>query len=59
MPVDVTVKVSRVNPALEVAYYGTTTLEEKGVEKTALRFYISSQGDIESISHIEKSILLL
>ena len=59
MPVDATVKVSRVNPALEVVYYGTTTLEEKGVEKTALRFYISNQGDIESINHIEKSILLL
>jgi hypothetical protein len=59
MPVEVTVKVSRVNPTFEVAYYGKILLEEKGVEKTALRFNISNKGEIESINHIKKSISLL
>ena len=58
-PVDVSVKISRVNPTLEVAYYGKMTLEKKGVEKTAVRFHISNQGNIEHINKIEKSILLL
>jgi len=36
--VPVSVKVARVNPVYEIAYYGVTTLEQKGDEKTAVRF---------------------
>ena len=39
--VKVDVKVEKVNPQLEVVYYGVTTLSKVGDEKTAVRFKIS------------------
>ena len=48
-PIDVNVKVEKVNPQLEVIYYGTINLEKKGVEKTATRFNIT-QGGSGSVS---------
>lgn len=57
-PVTTTVKVAKVNPALEIVYYGDTTLEEKGAEKTAVRFVIDKSGRVEQISHLQKSIVI-
>ena len=51
-PVPVSVKVSKVNPVYTVAYYGTTTLESKGIEKTAVRFSINSEGNIIDINQL-------
>ena len=57
-PVSATVKVSKVNPALEIVYYGNTVLDEKGDEKTAVRFVIDKSGRVEQISHIFKSLVM-
>ena len=57
-PVAVTVNVSKVNPALEIVYYGTVTLQEKGDEKTAVRFVIDKEGKVGSINHIQKSLVV-
>ena len=57
-PLPVTVKVSKVNPALEIVYYGETILEKKGVEKTAVRFVIDKSGQVSGISHINKSLVV-
>ena len=57
-PVKVTVRVDKVNPSLEVAYYDTVTLEHKGEEKTALRFRINEDGGISGINHIPKSLVM-
>lgn len=43
-PVDVTVKVEKVNPSLEVKFYDTITLEDVDVEKTVLRFTLGGDG---------------
>lgn len=51
-PVPVSVKVSKVNPVYTVAYYGVTTLESKGIEKTAVRFSVASNGDIIDINQL-------
>jgi len=40
------VKVEKVNPKLEVVYYGNVTLESKGDEKTAVRFRIQPDGSV-------------
>ena len=56
-PVSATVKVYKVNPALEILYNGETLLDEKGDEKTAVRFVIDESGRIEQISHIFKSLV--
>ncbi len=57
-PVATTVKVAKVNPALEIVYYGDTVLEEKGDEKTAVRFVIDKSGRVEQIGHIFKSLVI-
>ncbi|HTT07767.1 MAG TPA: hypothetical protein VMH34_03135 [Gammaproteobacteria bacterium] len=55
-PVDVDVTVDKVNPQLEVVYYGTLTLHKAGDELTAVRFTIGSDGKIANINHIQKSL---
>lgn len=57
-PVDVKVRVDKVNPALEVVYYGTHTLDLQGDEKTAVRFVIGSDGKISDINHIYKPLVI-
>ena len=56
-PVSVGVKVARVNPVYEIAYYGTTTLEEKGDEKTAVRFTIFPDGSIGNLNQLPKQLV--
>ena len=58
LPIRVTVKVSKVNPALEIVYYGDTLLEKKGEEKTAVRFVIDKSGAVTQVSHIAKSLVV-
>lgn len=58
-PVKVAVRVDRVNPTLEVAYYDTVTLEKKGDEKTALRFRINEDGSIGGINQIPKTLAVV
>jgi hypothetical protein len=55
-PVDVNVRVDKVNPQLEVIYYGTLKLEKPGDEKTAVRFTIGEDGKLSNINRIEKSL---
>ena len=57
-PIKATVKVAKVNPALEIVYYGETLLAEKGDEETAVRFVIEKSGRVEQINHIAKSIVI-
>ena len=55
--VDVNVRLVKVNPALEVIYYGTVNLEKAGDEKTALRFKIGGDGKIYDINFLPKQIV--
>lgn len=55
-PVDVSVRVDKVNPQLEVIYYGTLTLAKPGDEATAVRFSIAPDGSVGNINHIQKSL---
>jgi uncharacterized protein YfaP (DUF2135 family) len=56
-PVDVNVRVVKVNPALEVVYYGVVTLEQKGDEKTAVRFRIGHDGKVSGINFLPKKLV--
>ncbi|MGE0485791.1 MAG: hypothetical protein AB7Q81_16720 [Gammaproteobacteria bacterium] len=57
-PVHATVKVAKVNPALEIVYYGETILNAKGDEATAVRFTIDKSGQVGQISHLQKSLVI-
>jgi hypothetical protein len=56
-PVDVQVRLAKVNPKLEIVYYGTVNMEKKGDEKTALRFSIGRDGNIFGINFLPKSLV--
>lgn len=56
-PVDINVRLVKVNPALKVIYYDVINLEKKGDEKTAFRFKISHTGEVSSINKLPKQIV--
>lgn len=56
-PVAVTVRVARVNPQLEIVYYGTLTLPVRGAEKTAVRFTIVEDGRVENVNTLDKPLV--
>ena len=56
-PVEVNVRLVKVNPVLEVVYYGTVMLEKQGDEKTAFRFRIGPDGAISDISFLPKPLV--
>ena len=55
--IPVKVKVEKVNPQLEVIYYGTINLEKKGVEKTATRFNITQNGKVTISGNLFKKLV--
>ena len=58
-PVKAEVRVVKVNPKLEVIYYGTLELKKIGDEKTAVRFYVTKQGQVKSVSTLQKNIVTI
>ena len=58
-PVNVSVSVSKVNPALEVVYFGSTELEHQGQEATAVRFNVTKEGAVTKVSTLPKSIVVV
>lgn len=56
-PVDVNIRLAKVNPKLEIVYYDTITLSEKGEEKTAFRFRIGDHGKVSDINHLPKKLV--
>lgn len=55
--VPVSVKVARVNPVYTVAYYGVTMLENKGDEKTAVRFTVAADGSINNVNQLPRRLI--
>ena len=56
-PVDATVSVAKVNPRLEVVYFGNHTLDRQGTEATAVRFRVTADGRVDDIGTLPKSIV--
>ncbi len=57
-PIEVSVKVAKVNPSLEIVYYGKHFLNQRGEEKTAIRFMIGSDGKVSGINHLFKQLVI-
>lgn len=53
----VQVSVVKVNPKLEVVYYGTVDLPDKGAERTAVRFSVDRNGSIAGINTLQKKLV--
>ena len=57
-PVPVTVTVEKLNPQVQVVYYGSYELAGAGTELTAVRFVLDSEGAIVGLSSAPKPLLL-
>jgi hypothetical protein len=58
-PVEVTVRVARVNPVYEIVYYGKVTLSRKGDERTAVRFTLAGDGSVTNVNQLPKRLVPL
>ena len=56
-PLTVDVKVEKLNPEVELVYYGSHELQGVGDEKTAVRFSIDSEKNISDVNQIQKRLL--
>ncbi|WP_420467581.1 hypothetical protein [Panacagrimonas sp.] len=55
LPVEVSVV--KVNPRLEVVYYGTVELGAEGQEKTAVRFSVARDGSVYGMNTLQKKLV--
>lgn len=56
-PVTAEVSVSKVNPSLEIVYYGKVLLESAGVETTVVRFSLDAQGRVGNLNTLPKALV--
>lgn len=56
-PLDVSVKVEKLNPSVSVIYYGEHQLNGSGDEKTAIRFTLDAEGNLLNTNQIPKELL--
>ena len=56
-PLTVDVKVEKLNPEVELIFYGSHELEGVGDEETAVRFSIDSQKNISNVNQMPKRLL--
>ena len=54
---NVDVKVEKLNPQVELIYYGSHELEGVGDEKTAVRFTVNSKKEITNVNQLSKRLL--
>ncbi len=55
-PVPISVKVERINPAVEVVFYGTVELDHRGDEQTVIRFTLDDEGNPSNLNNRFKSL---
>lgn len=56
-PVPVKVKVEKLNPKVELVYYGDATLTHRGEERTEVRFSVSADGKVKEVNKLAKTIV--
>jgi len=56
-PCPVTIQVDKINPKLKTMMISQAVLESQGDEKTALRFKLNKDGEIESSNTIQKKMI--
>ncbi|MGI9436130.1 MAG: hypothetical protein ACR2Q4_15095 [Geminicoccaceae bacterium] len=56
-PVPAKVKVEKLNPKVELIYYGDVMLNGRGSEQTAVRFSVTANGRFRDVNQLEKGIV--
>jgi hypothetical protein len=57
--VPATIKVEKLNPKVELVFYGAVTLDEQGDEATAVRFAIGTDGRVRDVNQLSKHLVPL
>jgi hypothetical protein len=57
--VPATVKVEKLNPRVELVFYGTVMLVAQGDERTAVRFAVGTDGRVRDVNRLAKRIVPL
>ncbi|MGH6895368.1 MAG: hypothetical protein ACREJ5_02305 [Geminicoccaceae bacterium] len=57
--VPATVKVEKLNPRVELVFYGTVALVAQGDERTAVRFAVGADGRVRDVNRLAKRIVPL
>jgi hypothetical protein len=57
--VPATVKVEKLNPKVELVFYGTVMLMAQGDERTAVRFAVGTDGRVRDVNQLAKRIVPL
>jgi hypothetical protein len=58
-PVPATVKVEKLNPKVEVVFYGDVPLERPSEEHTAVRFTVRADGTVDAVNQLPKALVPL
>jgi hypothetical protein len=59
LPVPATVKVEKLNPRVEVVFYGELVLGWPGEERTAVRFSVRADGKVADVNQLAKALVPL
>jgi hypothetical protein len=54
-----TIKVEKLNPRVELVFYGTVALRSLGDERTAVRFAVGADGRVRDVNQLAKRIVPL
>jgi len=57
IPVPVKVKVEKLNPKVQLIFYGDVVLTYRGEERTAVRFSVGPNGRVEDVNQLAKAIV--
>lgn len=57
VPLKTKVKIEKINPRLEVVYFGDHFLTKTGDELTAVRFFLDEKGNVQDLNFIEKLLI--
>jgi hypothetical protein len=58
-PVPATIKVEKLNPKVDLVFYGSVNLSEQGEERTAVRFTVAADGRVRDVNQLAKRIVPL
>ena len=57
VPLKTKVKIEKINPRLEIVYFGDHFLTKTGDELTAVRFFLDEKGNVQDLNFIEKLLI--
>jgi len=58
-PVPATVKIEKLNPKVELIFFGSLELTEPGEERTAARFSVGTDGRVRAVNQLPKQLVPL